>query len=80
MKTVRRKNGDVPLAERVRAAGPLDVGEARAIMIGAVVLTIFLYFIKLILLPFVLAGIVAYICTPALDWAAARTRWPRLRS
>jgi len=47
-------------------------------MIAAVILAIFLYFIKLILLPFVLAGIVAYICTPILDWAEKRTRWPRL--
>jgi len=64
-------------SERVHIDGPLDSGETRAIMIGAVVLAIFLYFIKLILLPFVLAGIVAYICTPLLDWAAERTRWPR---
>jgi predicted PurR-regulated permease PerM len=64
--------------ERARAAGPLDAGEARAIMIGAVVLTVFLYFIKLILLPFVLAGIIAYIFTPGLDWAAKRTGWPRV--
>jgi predicted PurR-regulated permease PerM len=78
MKAAKRKDDEANLAERARAAGPLDSGEARAIMIGAVVLTIFLYFIKLILLPFVLAGIIAYICTPALDWAAARTRWPRL--
>jgi predicted PurR-regulated permease PerM len=78
MKTVRRKNGDVPLAERVRAAGPLDVGEARAIMIGAVALVVFLYFIKLILLPFLLAAIIAYIFTPSLDWATKRTGWPRL--
>src|SRR5208282_1042211 len=26
----------------------------------------------------VLAGIIAYICTPTLDWAARRTGWPRL--
>ena len=78
MKAAKRKDDEANLAERARAAGPLDSGEARAIMIGAVVLTIFLYFIKLILLPFVLAGIIAYICTPALDWATARTRWPRL--
>ena len=78
MKAVREKSDEVGVTERARAAGPLDSGEARAIIIGAVVLTIFLYFIKLILLPFVLAGIVAYICTPALDWAARRTRWPRL--
>jgi predicted PurR-regulated permease PerM len=78
MKALRRKSEKARTAERARAAGPLDAGEARAIMIGAVVLVIFLYFIKLILLPFVLAGIVAYICTPFLDWAARRTRWPRI--
>lgn len=78
MKAAKRNSDEARLSERARAAGPLDSGEARAIMIGAVVLAIFLYFIKLILLPFVLAGIIAYICTPLLDWAARRTRWPRL--
>src|SRR5271167_4796894 len=78
MKAVREKSDEVGVTERARAAGPLNSGETRAIMIGAVALTIFLYFIKLILLPFVLAGIVAYICTPSLDWAAKRTGWPRL--
>jgi predicted PurR-regulated permease PerM len=78
MKAGRRKSEEAGPAERARAAGPLDSGEARAIMIGAVVLAVFLYFIKLILLPFVLAGIVAYICTPLLDWATRRTRWPRI--
>jgi predicted PurR-regulated permease PerM len=77
MKSVRTKSGEVRSAERARIAGALDSGEARAIMIGAVVLTIFLYFIKLILLPFVLAAIIAYIFTPLLDWAARRTQWPR---
>ena len=78
MKAVRTKGEEARPSERARAAGPLNSGETRAIMIGAVVLTIFLYFIKLILLPFVLAAIIAYICTPFLDWAAKRTRWPRL--
>ena len=78
MKAVRVRSDEERAAERARAARPLDSGEARAIMIGAVVLTIFLYFIKLILLPFVLAGIVAYIFTPGLDWAAKRTGWPRV--
>ena len=77
MKAARRKRRGATSSEPA-LAGPLDLGETRAIMIGAVVLTIFLYFIKLILLPFVLAGIVAYICTPLLDWAAKRTGWPRL--
>jgi predicted PurR-regulated permease PerM len=73
MKADRRKTDDERAVERARAAGPLDAGEARAIMIGALVLAIFLYFIKLILLPFVLSGIIAYIFTPGLDWAAKRT-------
>jgi predicted PurR-regulated permease PerM len=77
MKADRGKRDEARLGERLRA-GPLDSAETRAIMIGAVVLTIFLYFIKLILLPFVLAGIIAYMCTPLLDWAAKRTGWPRL--
>jgi predicted PurR-regulated permease PerM len=78
MKAFRKKSEVIRPAGQARAAGPLDSGETRAIMIGAVALAVFLYFIKLILLPFVLAGIVAYICTPILDWAANRTRWPRL--
>ncbi|MBV8753394.1 MAG: AI-2E family transporter [Hyphomicrobiales bacterium] len=30
-----------------------------------------------ILLPFVISGLLAYICTPAIEWLQARTRWPR---
>jgi predicted PurR-regulated permease PerM len=30
-----------------------------------------------VLLPFAIAGLVAYICTPAIEWLAARTRLPR---
>lgn len=78
MKLPRQRSDQERAIERARAAGPLNSGETRAIMIGAVVLTIFLYFIKLILLPFVLAAIIAYIFTPALDWAAKRSGWPRL--
>ena len=63
---------------RERVAQVLDEGEVRAVIFAAVALAVFLYFIKLILLPFVLPAIVAYICTPALDWLARRTGWPRL--
>lgn len=56
----------------------IDLEEARAVILAAAGLAVFLYFIKLILLPFLLPAVVAYICTPALDWLAARTRWPRL--
>jgi predicted PurR-regulated permease PerM len=78
MKAFRRKSTELRAAEPTRVGKPLDSGETRSIMIGAVILAVFIYWIKLILLPFVLAAIIAYICTPLLDWAAERTRWPRL--
>ena len=40
-------------------------------------LVVFLYFVKEILLPFVVAAIVAFVATPLVDWLAARTRVPR---
>jgi predicted PurR-regulated permease PerM len=40
-------------------------------------LLVFLYFVKDILLPFVVAAIVAFVATPLVDWLAARTRLPR---
>jgi predicted PurR-regulated permease PerM len=52
-------------------------GEMRAIALAAVGIALFVYLIRFILLPFVVAGIVAYICTPLLDRLAARTRLPR---
>ena len=64
--------------KRGRHGAQLDAGEARAVILAAAALAIFLYFIKLILLPFILPAILAYICTPAIDWLSRRTRWPRL--
>ena len=78
MKAAKKKNEETRPAERNRFSRALDSGETRAIMLAAAFLFVFFYFIRLILLPFVLAAIVAYICTPLLDWAAQRTRWPRL--
>ncbi|HML07873.1 MAG TPA: AI-2E family transporter [Xanthobacteraceae bacterium] len=78
MKAARKTGEEERADERSRGIGPLDSGETRAIMLAAAALVIFLYFIKFILLPFVLAGIIAYIFTPLLDWAAEKTRWPRL--
>jgi predicted PurR-regulated permease PerM len=42
-----------------------------------VAVAIFLYLVRGILLPFVLAGVLAYICTPLIDRLARRTRLPR---
>jgi predicted PurR-regulated permease PerM len=49
-------------------------------VISAVVLVwlpILLYCLRHILLPFTVAGIVAFVCTPLADGLAARTRLPR---
>jgi predicted PurR-regulated permease PerM len=78
MKAAKHKNDAGHSATRARATEPIDSGELRAIMLAAAALSVFLYFIKYILLPFILAGILAYVCTPLVDWLARRTRWPRL--
>jgi predicted PurR-regulated permease PerM len=64
-------------AESTRAPRFLDAGETRAVLLIGGGIALFLYFIRSILLPFVLAAVLAYICTPLLDWLAKRTRLPR---
>jgi predicted PurR-regulated permease PerM len=77
MKVARRARENERSAERRSAAKPLDPDETRAVILAAAALAVFLYFIKLILLPFILPAVIAYICTPLLDWLARRTRVPR---
>src|ERR1051326_5697077 len=77
MKAVKRKTDDERPAIDRSARRLIDLEEARAVIVAAAVLAVFLYFIKLILLPFLLPAVLAYICTPLLDRLAARTRWPR---
>jgi predicted PurR-regulated permease PerM len=77
--TTAGQRGKEDHAHKREGAGPrLDPGEARAVILAAAAMAIFLYFIRLILLPFILPAILAYICTPAIDWLTRRTRWPRL--
>jgi predicted PurR-regulated permease PerM len=42
-----------------------------------VITALVLYEIQLVLPPFVFAALLAYICTPPVDWLAARTKLPR---
>ena len=42
-----------------------------------IAIALILYEIQWILPPFVIAGLLAYITTPAIDWATARSRMPR---
>jgi len=65
---------------RAPPAGIRDREELRssATVIGVVIaLAIFVYLVRDILFPFVFAGILAYVCTPLVDWLTARTHWPR---
>ena len=64
-------------AESLRAIAPRDAGDARALALTIGALALFVYFVQSILLPFVVAGVIAYICTPLLNWLAKRTRLPR---
>jgi predicted PurR-regulated permease PerM len=43
-----------------------------------IAVALILYEIQWILPPFVIAGLLAYITTPAIDWASTRSRLPRL--
>src|SRR5580693_2731315 len=66
--------------ESQRAAGATawhDTAEFRAVVVTFVALALFVYLVGFIVLPFVIAGIIAYICTPLLDWLAGRTGLPR---
>src|ERR1700761_2768655 len=49
----------------------------RTAVIAVAALAIFLYLIQSILLPFIVAGITAYVCSPLLDWLTAKTKLPR---
>jgi predicted PurR-regulated permease PerM len=63
--------------ESHRATASHDTTEVRAVAVTFVALALFVYLVGFIVLPFVVAGIVAYICTPLLDWLAGRTGLPR---
>ncbi|HEY7548795.1 MAG TPA: AI-2E family transporter [Hyphomicrobiaceae bacterium] len=57
--------------------GRQTAASAAAGLTIALVLGVFLYVLRNILIPFVLAGIVAFLCSAPIDRLAARTRWPR---
>ena len=42
-----------------------------------IAIALLLYEIRLILLPFVLSGLLAYICTPLIEWLRERSKLPR---
>jgi predicted PurR-regulated permease PerM len=46
-------------------------------MLLTAVAAVLLHLLQWILLPFVISGLVAYVCTPPIDWLTARTGVPR---
>jgi predicted PurR-regulated permease PerM len=71
------KNRSMERAASVPDAALCDSGALRTVVLTIAGLAVFVYLIRFILLPFVVAGVIAYICTPLLDWLARRTGWPR---
>jgi predicted PurR-regulated permease PerM len=59
------------------AHGRLERSSNLTTVTVAVGLVIFLYLVRNILLPFAVAGIVAFVATPLVDYLTARTRVPR---
>ncbi|MDW6024667.1 AI-2E family transporter [Mesorhizobium sp. BAC0120] len=49
----------------------------RTVIVTVATIVIFAYLVRSILLPFVIAGVVAYLFTPVLDWLDRRSRLPR---
>jgi predicted PurR-regulated permease PerM len=70
MSTERRASHSSPRPHPARATAALTIGVIALI-------AAFLYLVRNALIPFVFAGVIAFLVTPAIDWAAARTRLPR---
>lgn len=67
-----------PPAEPAQAGEkPIKHISTNATIAVFVIIVLVLYFVRLILLPFVIAGIIAYVCTPLVDILARRLRLPR---
>jgi predicted PurR-regulated permease PerM len=77
MNVAGTRGGKTQSAEGFGAAGSRDAGQLRTVIAAAGTLALFLYVIRPILLPFVVAGIIAYICGPLLKWLTKRTGLPR---
>lgn len=77
MNAVDPKGQDSQGADGARATALRETAEVRAVVVTLAALALFVYLVGFIVLPFVIAGIIAYICTPLLDWLARRTGLPR---
>lgn len=65
------------LAPRMAGQKPIQRASSRAVTAVLIAIVVFLYFVRQILLPFVIAGAVAFVCTPLIDRLARVLRVPR---
>jgi predicted PurR-regulated permease PerM len=68
-----------PGQERQRERG-MSLVPSRSLtpwVVGLGAAAVLLHLLRNILLPFVIAGVVAYLCAPLVDWLMVRTRLPR---
>lgn len=66
-----------PERTRIRRSRAIDQAFVMELVAGIAVL-LFFYEIGVILLPFVISAIVAFICTPVVEWLNRRARFPRV--
>lgn len=66
-----------PLVPRVEGQEPVERASGRTIIAVVFLVIVFVYFIRSILFPFVIAGAIAFVCTPLIEKMCRRTRMPR---
>ena len=63
--------------ERERWAGLAPSRSLTPLVLAVAAAALLLHLLQNILLPFVIAAVIAYLCAPLVDWGMARTRLPR---
>ena len=66
-----------PTRERARWTVVTPARSLTPLVLAIGALGVVLHLLQGILLPFVIAGVTAYVCAPLVDWVMARTRLPR---
>lgn len=66
-----------PNRTRIKRSEPVDKAFVMELVAGIAVL-LFFYEIGIILLPFVVSAIIAFICTPLVEWLNRKARLPRI--
>jgi predicted PurR-regulated permease PerM len=60
-----------------RGGGDVETTSAPTVIFILIVITLLVYELQIIFLPFLISGVVAYICTPLISWLASRTGFSR---